>query len=42
MPNEGRFVAILQKTANVSDDVQAFLRYERNIVAHANQVGINF
>ncbi|XP_034678843.1 uncharacterized protein LOC117909048 [Vitis riparia] len=37
VPNEGRFVAILQKNANVSDDVQAFLRYEQNVVAHANQ-----
>ena len=42
VPNEGRFVDILQKTANVSNEVQAFLRYGRNVVAHGNQVGINF
>ena len=42
VPDEGRFVEILQKTANVSDDVQTFLIYDRNVVAQANQVGINF
>ena len=42
VPNEGWFVEILQNTANVSDNVQAFLRYGRNVIAYANQVGINF
>ena len=42
VPDEGWFVEILQKTANVSDDVQTFLIYDRNVVAQANQVGINF
>eukprot|EP00261_Vitis_vinifera_P031666 XP_019072909.1 PREDICTED: uncharacterized protein LOC109121844 [Vitis vinifera] len=37
VPNEGRFVDILRKTKTVSDDVQTFLRYDRNVVAHANQ-----